>query len=322
MKVVPQYLEGIDVGERLRNVDESKVKQLAESMSAIGLLNPIHVMYSDDASVCTLVTGAHRLAAAKLLGWESIDTVEFESGSLEAQLAEIDENLMRSELTPAQRTSHVARRKQKWEALHQAPAPVPAWERDDGCSVSNGETEAGANSGRNPPTISEEVRGRGRPKGFAAATAEVTGESKRRINEQVAIAEALGEDLQKVEGTSLDKGVELQALAKLPEEQRHELVERAAAGEAVSARAVAAPQQPVKREIPALVDAINRFVSEAESIFGCGRYDILQAIRDAQPSVRDVQGLNAAMQPFGDVIDAIGEYLCEMNDVLLLEASA
>lgn len=52
---------------------------------------------------------------------------------------------------------------------------------------------------------------------FAAATAAATGESKRRINEQLAIARALGDNLQRVEGTSLDKGVELQALAKLQE---------------------------------------------------------------------------------------------------------
>ena len=88
----------------------------------------------------------------------------------------------------------------------------------------------------------------------------------------------------------------------------------------MSARAAASSQQPAKREVPALVGAINRFVSEAESIFGCGRYDILQAIRDAQPSVRDVQSLHIAMQPFGDVIDAIGEYLCEMNDALEVSA--
>lgn len=102
-----------------RAVNPDKVKQIAESMKAIGLLNPIYVSYSADASSCTLVAGAHRLAAAKLLGWDSIDTVEVVGDSLTAQLAEIDENLCRSELTPAQYVMHIARRKEVWEAMRE-----------------------------------------------------------------------------------------------------------------------------------------------------------------------------------------------------------
>jgi len=43
------------------------------------------------------------------------------------------------------------------------------------------------------PTITE--RGPGRPKGFAASTAEVTGESKAQINLNVARAEAIGDGI-------------------------------------------------------------------------------------------------------------------------------
>ena len=44
---------------------------------------------------------------------------------------------------------------------------------------------------------------------FANDTAKMTGESKRAINQHLARAEALGDDLPRVTGTSLDKGVEL-----------------------------------------------------------------------------------------------------------------
>lgn len=44
----------------------------------------------------------------------------------------------------------------------------------------------------------------------------MSGESKRDVNRHLARAEALGDDLPRVTGTSLDKGVELDALAKLP----------------------------------------------------------------------------------------------------------
>ena len=65
----------------------------------------------------------------------------------------------------------------------------------------------------------------------------MTGESKRRINEHLSCANALGDDLEAVTGTSLDKGVELDALAKMPAVERRELIDKAKAGEKVTARA-------------------------------------------------------------------------------------
>lgn len=80
------------------------------------------------------------------------------------------------------------------------------------------------------------ARGPGRPKEFAADTAAVSGQSKRDINRDLARADALGPDLDRIVGTSLDKGVELDALKAMPEPERKELIDRAAAGEKVSAR--------------------------------------------------------------------------------------
>jgi hypothetical protein len=62
--------------------------------------------------------------------------------------------------------------------------------------------------------------GRAQDKGFAADTAQISGESKAAINRHLARAEALGDDLDKVTGTSLDKGVELDALKAMTPEQR------------------------------------------------------------------------------------------------------
>lgn len=76
-----------------RAVDESKVRELAQSMSEVGLINPITVTQDK-----TLITGAHRLAAAKLLGWTEIEATVSELEGFKAELAEIDENLMRNEL--------------------------------------------------------------------------------------------------------------------------------------------------------------------------------------------------------------------------------
>jgi hypothetical protein len=76
-------------------------------------------------------------------------------------------------------------------------------------------------------------------KKFAAETAVVAKTSKSSINQELRRAEILGDDLTGIVGTSLDKGVEMDALIKMPAHERVALVERAVAGEKVSARQVA-----------------------------------------------------------------------------------
>ena len=71
---------------------------------------------------------------------------------------------------------------------------------------------------------------------FTASTADATGKSRRSVEIAAARGEALGDDLGAVTGTSLDKGVELDALAKMPKDERKGLIDRAKAGERVTAR--------------------------------------------------------------------------------------
>ena len=54
---------------------------------------------------------------------------------------------------------------------------------------------------------------------FASATSDAIGKSRRSVEIAAARGEALGDDLGAVTGTSLDKGVELDALAKLPKDE-------------------------------------------------------------------------------------------------------
>ena len=86
-------LTDITIKQGRRAVDESKVRELAQSMSEVGLINPITITQDK-----TLITGAHRLAAAKLLGRTEIEATVSELEGFKAELAEIDENLMRNEL--------------------------------------------------------------------------------------------------------------------------------------------------------------------------------------------------------------------------------
>jgi ParB family chromosome partitioning protein len=91
-----------------RNVDE-----LAESINHNGLLTPIAVTEG-----LRLVAGLHRIEACKALGWREIPALVLKGDALLAQLAELDENLVRTELTALERAEHLARRKAIYEALH------------------------------------------------------------------------------------------------------------------------------------------------------------------------------------------------------------
>jgi len=101
----------IQVGQRKRKLDEGKVRSLAESFESIGQLQPITVEQCENGNY-RMIAGLHRLEAAKLLGWETIEAQEFEGDVVAAELAEIDENLMRNDLTVLEQGEHLARRQE------------------------------------------------------------------------------------------------------------------------------------------------------------------------------------------------------------------
>ena len=98
----------VEVGPRLRPINEEAVVALAESMERLGQLQPISVHTSED-HVALLVTGAHRLEAATQLGWKLIDVVYVGGDDIERELQEIAENLHRAELTALERSNQIAR---------------------------------------------------------------------------------------------------------------------------------------------------------------------------------------------------------------------
>ena len=237
-----------------RDLVQANVDMLRASIEQVGLIQPIRVR---PAGVIVrglgeqgfqIVAGHHRVAAARALGWTEIDAIVDTAEHLQAELMEIDENLCRAELTASQRAQAIKRRKQIWEALH-------------------------------PQTVSAQVEPKpqgGRPTEFASETAKVSGEAKSSINRHLARAEAIGDDLERVTGTSLDKGVELDALAKLPEPERKDLIARAEAGEEVSARKTPA----VKRE--SLEDQLCSVINDAvERILAVVHADSIAEFADA-----------------------------------------
>ena len=105
-------IDEIKIINRKRNAGD--VTQLCASINEIGLLQPITV-----TSDFKLIAGLHRITACKLLGWKEIEVnvVDYDSDLL-SELAEIDENLIRNELTVLDKSIQTSRRKEIYEILH------------------------------------------------------------------------------------------------------------------------------------------------------------------------------------------------------------
>jgi ParB family chromosome partitioning protein len=78
----------------LRDLDEAAVEELAKSIRASGLLQPIMVKPTSDGY--ELVFGLHRLEACKRLGWRKIPALVKNVSSEEAFLTGLVENLQRN----------------------------------------------------------------------------------------------------------------------------------------------------------------------------------------------------------------------------------
>ena len=197
------------------------------SIAAQGLLHPITLRKRASDGAHVLVAGRHRLEAVRKLGHQTVAAVILDGADSDrAQLVEIDENLIRADLTPAERAAHQAKRKEIYERLHP-------------------ETKAGAAQAKGMNA----AQGRGRQNGddvnrYTADAAKMTGKSERSIQREAARGTAIP-DVAALAGTSLDKCDELDALAKLPADEQHKLAERAKAGEKVSAKAHA---KKIKRD--------------------------------------------------------------------------
>ena len=218
-------IENIDItliypSARARPLDDDNVRAISASMADVGLLCPIVVRavkryHGGVLRDCfEIVAGNHRYRSAITLHWPTIRCSVVELDDLHAELAEIDENLIRHNLTSAQEAAAVSRRKAIYEELH--PETKHGGDRKSD-QVDNLST---------------------RSERFTAETSKATGKDERTIRRAAARGAALGEDLAAITGTSLDKGVELDALAKMKPEDRKPIVERAKAGERVSARQI------------------------------------------------------------------------------------
>jgi len=114
-------ISDIDVSGRLRPVSELSVLSLMASLEALGQQSEIHIRkIRHQGGRLKLILGAHRVEAHVRLGCTSIKAKIWDCTDSWAELAEIDDNLAHSDLTPLDLAIFLSRRKVAYEKEHPA----------------------------------------------------------------------------------------------------------------------------------------------------------------------------------------------------------
>ena len=202
---------GIKINAGRRDADPESVQELADSISKVGLLNPITVDQEH-----TLIAGLHRLEAAKSLGWTEIECTISNLEGLLAELAEVDENVVRKGLSAVEYSDLLLRRKEIYEMLHPETKATH---------------EGGPFRGNQHQEVNDKMTQT--TKSFVQDTAEKLGVGKRTVERQIQTAKNLtseAKDIIRDTGTKITKKDALK-LSRLKPEQQKEAASQLAAGD-------------------------------------------------------------------------------------------
>lgn len=194
-------IDQIVVKERKRSLRD--ITQLAESIKELGLLNPITLTKDN-----VLISGHHRLESCKTLGMTEILVNIVDLDEIKSELAEIDENLIRNELTELEKSEQLARRKELYEQLH------PETKKGNAQALGMNRRKGNNVSAESAPT-------------FAEDTAKKTGKSKRAIQESIQISNGLNDSTkQRIKETPIEKKkTNLLRLAKQSHENQQKIID-------------------------------------------------------------------------------------------------
>lgn len=104
MKIKTEHILVDDAFNCRGGFSPESVTELADSMRAEGLINPVCVMINPRPSgpAYLLIAGHRRMAAARLLGWQTIEANQWEDlTEKEAHKVNLQENLGRRDLRPS-----------------------------------------------------------------------------------------------------------------------------------------------------------------------------------------------------------------------------
>ena len=207
-----------------RGVLENDVEELALSILDVGLLNPITL-----TGDYTLIAGLHRLEAVKLLGWTEVECIITDLEGLSAELAELDENFARANLSPLEIGDLLKRRKDIYEELYP--------ETKAGTAQAIGMNKA---KGNNVNCNLQSTR-----KSFIEDTANVTGSHPSTIARHIKIASELAPEAKEIlRGAKKPiPSSALKKISKLPPSQQEEASSLLVSGEIQTVDEYVAKQQ-------------------------------------------------------------------------------
>ncbi|MEO1951776.1 ParB N-terminal domain-containing protein [Thioclava sp.] len=237
----------VTTADRLRPVSEAGVESLIASIGEVGVMkDAIHVRQKKGGTL-HLIAGAHRLEAAKRLGWNEIEAKVWTDVTDDwALLMEIDDNLAGAEMNALDTAVFLARRKEIYERLHPetkrgVAGAAARWDATEPSSVA-----------------------------FVTATAEKFGLSDRQVRKIVAAGLRLDpKDVSDLR--SAPRAVTLKDLTEIGKindpVERYRIVEGLASGKAKSVRDVlrtlrpaneTEPKDPVETSLKGLSEAWSR----------------------------------------------------------------
>ena len=271
-------ISDVKINPGRRDTQQRNVEELARSISAVGLMNPITVTQDN-----MLIAGLHRLEAVKLLGWTEIECVVSEADGLQAELAEIDENFVRAGLSHRELGDLLLRRKELYEAIHP-------------------ETRQGQRNGQTVKNDNLTVLG---AKPFSEDTADKLGISKRTVERLVQTAANLTPEAKKTirdAGDKITKGDALK-ISRLPPDQQAEAAAVLTVAPPTPRRQRMADGEDVLREFKFLC---SRYVSDIKALrhwadvfarmsmsqfdeLGNSAYSITEAIKELFEEVHEIR---------------------------------
>jgi N6-adenosine-specific RNA methylase IME4/ParB-like chromosome segregation protein Spo0J len=201
-------IDSIKIPMNRRGTDQAKIRELMDSIKEIGLLNPVTITKDH-----VLIAGLHRLKAFQELGKTEIECNIRDLEGLKAELAEIDENLIRNELHYIDRGEQLRRRKEIYEELYP-------------------ETKAGKSQAKAMnKAIGNNVSADSAPT-FVQDTAKKTGASARVIHEELQIAKNIIPEVKEViKAKEINKSDAIK-IARMEPEKQKKVAEALETGEA------------------------------------------------------------------------------------------
>ena len=199
-------ISSIQIKPGRRPLNETKVREIANSIPAVGLINPITVSADN-----VLIAGLHRVEAFNRLGLREIPAIVFSYDEIQAKLAEVLENSARSDLSELEKGEALLEAKNLYEAL--CPETKKGGDRrSDGFKTAERRFET-----------------------FAETVAKDAGVSETTIQRQIKIAKDIAPDVKDaIRGSELaDSKKDLLNLARIKDPVKQETVARQVlAGEA------------------------------------------------------------------------------------------